>query len=311
MKELGNFIKSCLTELFPKRNYKKRYWFWLDDPHAHYAPVKNKKDLEMLLKNITSKLGRTAITDWGKNVNNVLKYNDFVKAIEDYSKINKDCSIQNKGVVSIISYKGKITEIYPSQEIRTKSHLHITAEGCEDLIEEGLDPRKTIEIIHSYGGLALVEHPTTKNHPIKQYTSTNEKEDKLTLEVFEMADAAEVFNSYNTLWMYKGNEKAKELVKKFNKGKIAAIAGSDSHFGLSDNLTKKLFYKNIGKTGIYLIKCNNSPLTGKEIIEQKREDLQKGNYEILENYTGPITFFMTMIPPIIARKLKLNPDSIS
>jgi hypothetical protein len=308
MAELFKFMKACLTELIPsKENYKLSGDFWLDDSHAHYFPVKNRAELEGLLGNMTSKLGRTAITDWGENVGKVLKYNDFVKILNSTS--SRDFEISDRGPVSRISYKGNITEIYHSQEIRTKSHLHITAEGCLDCIPEDLDPRKTVEIIHEKGGIALVEHPTTKCHPILQYTHTTEEEDKLTLEVFDMADAAEAFNSFNTLWMFRQNAKAKKLIEKH--GKIAGIAGSDSHYGLAGKLTRSLFYKNMGRTGIYLPQHDNSSLTGIEIIQQKKNDLKNKNYMTLENYTGPLTFSMSMIPPIVARKLGIDEDSIS
>jgi hypothetical protein len=314
MAELGNFVKACFTELLPsKDNYKirtdKSEIYWLDDSHAHYMPLNDISELEDILDNMTSKLGRTAMTDWGKNVDRVLSYKDFVETLKNCSHFNKNLAIDDKGSVSIIEYRGNKTEIYPSQEIRTGSHLHITAEGCLSQIAEGLDPRKTIELIHKAGGIALVEHPTTKCHPLWQYAHTNEEEDKLTSEVFDMADAAETFNSYNTLWMCGQNAKAKELVE--GHGKIPAIAGSDAHFGMCDKLAKALFYKNMGKSGIYLPKYDNSNLTGYEIIQQKKSDLKSKNYTTLENYTGPITFFWEMIPPIVARKLGLDGDSIS
>jgi len=298
------------TEL--KKCYKYRTYegdkFWLDDSHCHYPAIKDKAHLEELLENITPKLGRTAITTWGEQVKKRLHYREFVEALKDYS-INHPLTVRDNGPVSILIYKERITEIYPSQEIRTASHLHITAEGCENLIPEHLDPRKTIELIHKEGGIALVEHPCTKVHPIKQYCPTTEDDDRLTLEVFGMADAAEAFNSYNTLWMKRQNDKAKALIEKH--GRIAGIAGSDNHFGLVDGLARKLFYINLGRTGTYFPYYNNFNLPGKQIIERKRKDLRERNYHTLENYTGPITFFMEMIPPIIARKLKLDEDSIS
>jgi len=312
IKELYSFAKASLTELLPSKNYKENGGYILDDPHTHYPPFKNAKELEELVENMTLKLGRTAITNWGENVSDVLKYDKFVNTIKYLSDLNNQFEklrIEDKGVVSIIKYKENETEIYPSQEIRTKSHLHITAEGCPGLIEEDLDPRKTVELIHKEGGIALIEHPTTKCHPLWQYIQTTEEDDKLTLEVMEMADAAEIFNSFNTLWMYKSNARAKKFVG--NQGKIAGIAGSDSHYGLFDAITKKLFFNNLGRAGIYLPKHDNRSLTGREIIEQKRKDLKEGNFKTLENYTGPITFFMTMVPPIAARKLGINMDSIS
>ena len=314
LSELKNFLKASITELVPKENCKEKGIYHLDDGHAHYYPPKNSIELEELLKNMISKLGRTAITDWGINVKNVLTYEKFVSTIKDYSTINNDCSIIDRGVVSIVKYKGEKTEIYHSQEIRTQSHLHITAEGCRDNIEEGLSSRKTIDLIHKNNGKAIVEHPTTKQDTILQYVFTNNIEDMITMDVLKMADAVEVFNSYNTLWMCFSNAKAKELVAKFNymNGENKpAIAGSDNHFGLYDSLSKSLYLKNIGRTGIYIPKRNGNSLTGEEIIGQKFNDLKDGNYQTLENYAGPITFFMTMVPPIIARKLGINKDSIS
>jgi len=315
LKELYAFTKASMTELFSSSNFKEKENYWLDDSHIHYPQINNLNDLERMLKSITTKLGRSALTNWGKNVREVLKYHNFVDMIKSYSISNKNCSIQNKGVVSKINYEGNETEIYPSQEIRTDSHLHITAEGCPSFIEEGLDPRKTVELIHDLGGIAIVEHPTTKCHPILQYIQTTEEDDKLTLEVMEMADAAEIFNSFNTLWMHRSNARAKKFVNEYNscnpQNKIAGIAGSDNHYGLDGKFTNYLVFKNVGRTGIYLPKHDNKSLNDKEIIEQKRKDLKDGNFKTLENYTGPITFFMTMVPPIAARKLGINMDSIS
>ncbi len=317
LKEFGKFSKASLTELIHEDiSYKfNEKGYCLDDSHCHYILPKNSEELESLVSHMTSKLGRSAITHWGPNVREVLRYHNLIGLLTDLPSSSKKFKVYNKGPVSIIEYKGRSIEVYPSQEIRTASHLHITAEGCEEEIPEGLDPRKTVEIIHQNKGLALVEHPKTKTHPLWQYLRTTKEDDELTKEVFEMADAAEVFNSYNTLWMIFSNVDAGTFVDDFNKtskNKIAKVAGSDNHFGLHDAPSQYFFFRNLGRTGIYLPNYQDSKkLTGEEIIQRKKEFLKAGKIELLKNYTPPITFFMTMVPPIIARKLGLHNDSIS
>mgnify|MGYP001577280761 FL=1 len=114
-----------------------------------------------------------------------------------------------------------------------------------------------------------------------------------------MVDAAEVFNSYNTLWMFLSNARAKRLPQY----QIAPIAGSDIHYGDNGWLARLFYFKNIGRSGIYLPKHDLTSLTGREIIELKRKDLKERKYTRVEAYTGPLTFFMTMVSPIVKRKL--------
>lgn len=284
----------------------------LDDSHIHYPKPRNKEDLEQTLDVLINKLDRSALTVFGGKVKRILGY----RGLADLLKNNpvKDYSFDDRGVVGILKYKDKQTEVYTSQEIRTNSHLHITAEGCESFIPDDLDPRKTVELIHKQKGIAIVEHPSTKVHPVWQYVPTSEEDDKLTLEVFDMVDCAEVFNSYNTLWMPRSNARAKELVKRYNdmnEKELAGIAGSDIHYGTGSDLARKWYSKHIGNVGIFLHKHDTKSWTGREIIELKRKDLKEGNYERFENYCGPFTFFVTMIPPIVKRKLGTDMDSVS
>ncbi len=307
---LDKILTLSEEELVTRLNHPVYPDWVFDDPHIHYPKPRTEYDLELMLKAIFSKLDRTSLTYW-KDVKKVFQYQDLIEILENGFN---DYKIDNRGKVSIIKNKDKEVEIYPSQEIRTNSHMHITAEGCLSPLEEGLDPRKTIELIHKQGGIAIVEHPCTKEHKIKQYTRTTNEEDKLALEVFELADAAEVFNSCNSLWMAGTNSRAKNLVDKFNKDNskhLAKIAGSDIHYGCPDSLSRRLYLTHLGSAGIYLPKHELKDATGQEILDMKLTDLKNGNYERFENYKGSLTFFWTMVPPIIFRKLGIDGDSIS
>ncbi len=301
--EFLNFLRGSIIDLGLTRIERPRFDDKVfDDPHAHYPQPKDKKDLEKILGLMLENVDRTALTTWG-HVKRVLSYQNLVDAV----KCLDNYQIDNRGVVSIIKHKDRQLEVYPSQEIITKSHLHITAEGCETLIPENLDPRKTIDLIHRQNGIAIIEHPCTKAHPIFQFVITNEEDNTLTKEVLEMADAAEIFNSYNTLWMFISNARAKRLVRDIT----APIAGSDIHYGDNSWLARLFYFRNIGMSGIYLPRHDLTSLAGREIIELKRKDLKERKYTRFENYTGPLTFFATMVPQRVKRKLGIDKDSTS
>ncbi len=326
--ELANFARDSFIQIFVgELPIKQKPGCILDDPHVHYPHPKNMNELEETVRTIAKRLGRSAITKWAMTpedeeaVKNVLRY-EFL--IENIQNVSPDIRLDFRGEVSIIHIGDNKVQVYPSQEIRTTSSIngfypHITAEGCLQSIKSGQDARKTIELVHDLGGIAIIEHNTTKTHPILQYTLTNPNEDRFTRELFDMADATEVFNSYNTFHMVASNAAAK---KEADSYKIAKVAGSDLHFGASSNSALKAHKKRIGKTGIWLPEHDLQSLTGKEILELKRNDLKTGNYERLETYTDPWTFFITMVPPILYRtlahranklgiKTKLHTDSIS
>ena len=81
---------------------------------------------------------------------------------------------------------------------------------------------------------------------------------------------------------------------------IAKTSGSDLHFGRGSNIGRYFHRKRIGKVGIWLPEHDLTGLTGKEILEQKRQDLKSGNYERVETYTDPLNFFFTMVSPRIS-----------
>jgi len=307
MGELFRFVDDSLYQIVSEIPVKQKSGYILDDPHVHYPYPSNKRELEETVRLMASKLGRSAITIWAMSpqdevaVKSVLRYEDLV----DVSNLGENISIDNRGEVSIIRSRDERLQVYPSQEIRTMSTIkgfepHITAEGCLDPLKSGQDARRTIEQIHDLGGLAIIEHNATRTHPYFQYILTNPQEDAFTRELFEMVDATEVFNSYNTLWMALSNSKAKKEAEKYP---IARIAGSDLHFGTSSRVARDFHKRRIGKTGIWLPDHDISSLTGREILELKRNDLRNGDYERLETYTDPLTFFVTMAPSIFYRKM--------
>lgn len=337
-KEFLKFLSDSAYQTVRELKIKPKEGYILDDPHVHYPAQREAKELEGLVRILADRLGRTAITTWAMNlegkdeVKSVLNYPDLVQRVKALNV--KDISIDDRGPVSVIKVGDKKVQVYPSREIRTTSPIpgylpHITAEGCLEPIQSGLDARKTIELIHQQCGIAIVEHNATRTHPILQYILTNPTEDAFTRELFDMADATEVFNSYNTLWMIASNVKARRDAQNHNnrakrngKRQVAEIAGTDLHFGTSSNLVRLLHKRRIGKAGIWLPDHDLDGLTGRDILELKRYSLITGNYERLETYTDPITFFMTMVPPIIFRNLtklggklgldlKLHSDSIS
>ncbi|MBI2670372.1 hypothetical protein HYX18_00100 [Candidatus Woesearchaeota archaeon] len=291
-KEIFGFLNGLMNEVGLIKIERPRLEDKVfDDPHAHYPRIKTRKGLKKFIETLLTELDRAAITVWDKVYERVLCYQELVYIVRN----SRAYEIDDRGQVSMIRNKDKTVEVYPSQELHTSSHLHVTAEGCLNLLPNGLDPRKLIELIHQQNGIAIVEHPCTKNHPIFQFILTNKEDDKLTKEVIEMADAVEVFNSYNTLWMFISNARAKKLTL---NTETAKIAGSDIHYGNNDPLTRFFYRRRIGKTGIFLPKHDLTSLTGREIIELKRKDLKEGNYKRFETYTGPVTFFLTMLPPI-------------
>lgn len=307
--ELNKFLRHSFYQMFiGELPIKPKPGYILDDSHAHYPQPRDKSELEDLVTVMAQRLGRGAITTWGMNIDgreevqSVLRYKDVVDAFSKFGNIRLD----NRGEVSIISVGDESVQLYPSQEIRTISTIegfepHITAEGCLSPIPNGLDARKTIELIHEQCGIATIEHNATKTHPIFHYTLTNELENAFVKELFEMADATEVFNSYNVLYMALSNALAKREAAK--NPIIAKISGSDLHFGTSSELAKRLHKKRIGKTGIWLPDWDIKGLTGMEILKKKKADLKYRRYERLETYTDALTFFWTMIPPIFCRKM--------
>ncbi|MEK6937054.1 MAG: hypothetical protein AABW58_03205 [Nanoarchaeota archaeon] len=307
--EIRRFLADSARQTFGELKIKPKEGYILDDPHVHYPKSRSREDLESLVRIMASRLGRTSITTWlmGENdketlgreddeVRCVLKYSDLVEQVRSLSK---DISIDNRREVSIISVGERKLQVYPCWEIKTTSPIkgfypHITAEGCLKPIEPGQDTRKVIDLIHEQGGLANIEHITTRPHPLLQFTLTSPEENDFLNQLCYTADSAEVFNSYNTLWMLASNAYAKRM---FADQRIPKTAGSDLHFGRGSILGRYFHRKRIGKVGIWLPEHDLTGLTGREILEQKRQDLKDGNFERLETYTDPMHFFFTMIAP--------------
>ncbi len=310
--ELMNLLVD-LREAFGKEEGRSNEYFF-DDSHCHFLRPKTREDLETTLEAIVNRTDRNAITTWGVSVKKTLSYGDLLELADSaYKPKEFEIKTTNDERVAFVRHKGKEAMLYPSQEIRTKSHLHITAEGCLKLIQDDLDPRETVGRIHKEGGIAIVEHPCTKQAGLI-YILTNEEEDKLTRDVLEMADAAEVFNSMNSLYMPISNARAKRLVDEFNERssrKIAAIASSDNHFGSGLGIWKHFYLRRVGRCGILLPRTDLSSLDGKDIIEMKRDYLKNGRFFRVENYTDPLMFLLEMIPPKMLRLLRIDTDSIS
>ena len=94
--------------------------------------------------------------------------------------------------------------ILRDQEL-TGSHHHVLAVGVpENYLDNDLDPRKAVELIHHYGGAAVINHPaiTPNRNPhigpsYLRYRFLTDEETVVKQELALMADEIETFNAHN------------------------------------------------------------------------------------------------------------------
>lgn len=275
----------------------------LDNPHAHFARPKNGTELNLFLIELLQNIDFCSITHWGDTVNKCIKPKDLEKLAGTTFAEIKTTSLGHLTYSLDSNILGNIfkTIIYFSQEIRTKQGLHITAECSEKQIPEGLDARKTVELIHKNNGKAILEHPFTIDVPLIQYRYitriTDKKKVRTIQDLLYMIDGVEVFNSMNTLWQCYSNRLAKELTTSFTKRTkiyIPQLAGGDEH------------YNEVGLTGNLLPKQNLEGLTGKEIQQYRWDYYKKGKFKRKERLVDLSTFYEYMILPAIDRLLGLE-----
>lgn len=245
----------------------------------------------LLGANIGDELTFVSVTHWGtKTKETTLKPSNLEKIARTYSWQFKIINIGHQ-TYNLNLYNNFHIYLCCSQEIRTKQGLHITAEACDRLlIPEGIDARKTVELIHKANGKAILEHPFTIDDPLIKYRLLfrNFDRDKIKLihELLHMVDGVEVFNSMNTLYMFISNVLAKDLVSSFeriNRIYVPKLAGGDEHFNP------------IGNTGNLLPKEDLSKATGKEIQEWRWKQYKQGNFKRKRKITSPLTFFKYMV----------------
>ena len=271
----------------------------LDNPHAHLPKPENWEELKILLYQIAGNTDFLSATHFANRVEKCLSPSDL-ETIANSSLPRKYIKFKPIGNNTyLLKIRDLSTIIYVSQEIRTKQGFHITGECCDKTIEEGLDARKTVELIHRYNGKALLEHPFTLDAVLIQYRLLNFDLDyekiKLLHELLYMIDGVEVFNSMNTLWMAISNTHAKNFVRNWIKRNgiyVPQLAGGDEH------------YNPVGKTGNLLPEESLDFLlkaTGSEIQEWRWQQYKNGNFKRKEKLTSPLEFAKYMIIPTIKR----------
>ncbi len=127
-------------------------------------------------------------------------------AITDHNKV--------EGAAEVIRYaQDKSILIIPGIEIKSREG-DILGLGIEQVIPDGLSAEETIEKIKERGGLAIIAHPFGWPYAFKGDLK----------DFIGKMDGIEVFNA---AVFPRANEKASEIVKKYN---LAFTAGSDAHF---------------------------------------------------------------------------------
>ncbi|MBW2987994.1 hypothetical protein DRJ48_01925 [Candidatus Woesearchaeota archaeon] len=160
---------------------------------------------------------------------------------------------------------------------------HILAVGCPEILPKYTNPLEAVEAIHSYGGLAILNHPfwISKHYWFGELNGpwSIENADGATVRAFEQlcekVDAIEVFNAQFTL-SKRVNDMAKSIARDLGK---PGVFCSDSHPKQYSEFT----------VGVYL-DVPNSGLT----IEYINESIARGEFEPSEErYVSPAVVVLT------------------
>jgi len=302
LKEYLELCRKHSFKLFPLHTEKPDFVF--DIPHTHQWLPKTEEEARNLLEALTSRTDLSALGEKNCWQESLLSVKNLINL--PYSVLGH-YDIEGNDLLRKIHRNGKIVLVYKTQEILTNTGHHITAEGHNDNILDGLTPEETIKRIRRQNGMMVLEHPYTIQRPSPLvFTLATEDEAKHSYDLMPLVDAVEVCNGMNALWMYKSNELAKELLNRFNQenqqNQKPGIGGDDNHGGLDL----------MGRCGIYQPK-EIMKSTPEDFFETRRRFFQDRNLiqrinsgELTHFNVADIkTFFRTMIWPSITWKLGL------
>ena len=234
-------------------------------------------------------------------------YDKIIPILQEYTPDR--FSVENKGLVTVVKdhLKEKQTIIFRSEEIdETQQNLDIMLIGVRDFIEnpgsftnECHDIRRIAELGRKQKAFTYLQHFCIK----PTYTIAREKTflerrfsvildsyqdgKKELFEIMDSVDAVETFNGTMMLWLAPQNYFSQEIMKEYNASRginKPEISCGNTRTGL----------RAIGSAGILIPKLDSS-LTGEELVEQLKDNIQEGPVIHHRHYHGIISFGQQII----------------
>ncbi|MBI5871823.1 hypothetical protein HZB88_01940 [archaeon] len=295
---------DCKNEIKPKMKNKIR----VADSHAHFRRIDSGNDFQLLLDTALDNVSWQAISETNTYLSNTtrMNYEKFRGILHDFIKSGGYASdfliLFSDEYATILANKrnNAKTIFYKSQEIESfspysKEHLiHLVAEGTENISHEQ-DAFKVIEQALKADASIMLAHPYAVECGAPKFFRYPEQKEEKTLE--EIANISgifiEAFNSNNITFvpflldMGQANPKAKALAEKYN---CKLLANTDSHpSSISFQCSQ------IGLAGIEELPIlDYKSMTGKEILQWKRQYLLNNSYKLKEELMPWLTFAFVM-----------------
>src|SRR3989338_642920 len=269
--------------------------YLIADSHAHPNRPENIKELDRLLKHLFRKdVSMQSISAILKKkyywAYETLKEDLASFCSSDYYKSDYQL-IMSDEYATVVSSQNRRLAFVRSQEVTCLSpkgkEIHLCIEGMPYFKDLVLSPEHVIEKTLNENATVILNHPYTyPTKPLIYWVASGEHEEYLK-SLMQFDDLfVESFNSMNVLHMSASNGKAETLAN--NYGKIM-VASTDCH--KSDlNLT----LEQLGNAGFYVPELDFNSLTGREIIQLKKE-LAKNSPGLYRNYCPLTTFFEVMM----------------
>lgn len=277
--------------------------YMIADSHAHPNRPKDIVELERLLKH----LFRKDVTM--QSISSILKknYHWAYEMLKD--DLQSFCSsdyyrgeyklIMSDEYATVVSHGNRQLAFVRSQELTClsprKKEVHLCIEGMPYFNDLELSPEQVIERTLNENATVIFNHPYTYPAEYLLYWIASGEHEEY-LESLMQFDGlfVESFNSMNVLHMAASNGKAETLARNYGKVMVASTDCHKSEFGST--------LRQLGNAGFYVPEIDFSSLTGREIIQLKKESAQNSP-GLYKNYCPLTVFFDVMMMPRINRLL--------